>query len=85
MKVQVLPHADRQLKKLSRHLQALLIKEMIALADDPHPINAKKLTHKDAWRLKIKNHRMIYQVNKKTKTVTILFIAHRRDIYRLFN
>lgn len=85
MKIQILPHADRQFKKLPRQLQATLINKIESLAYSPFPSGIKKLANKDAFRLRVGNYRVIYQVNKKTQVITILFIAHRKDIYRLFS
>lgn len=34
------------------------------------------------WRYRIGDYRVVYQVDEKSKNITILLIAHRKDVYR---
>ena len=36
---------------------------------------------KDIWRIRIGAYRVIYSIDDATKTVSILRIAHRREVY----
>ena len=59
------------------------IKETIfELAKNPRPLGCKKLTGRDGWRIRVGKYRVIYEINDKEKTITILHIGHRKDIYR---
>jgi mRNA interferase RelE/StbE len=61
---------------------ARIDRKIIALADDPRPAACKKLKgHKDCWRIRIGDFRVIYIIDDSTKTVTITRIAHRREVY----
>jgi hypothetical protein len=54
-----------------------------SLAIDPLPIGVKKLsgfayTH----RIRVGNYRVIYELHGHELTVTVLKVAHRKDVYR---
>ena len=53
-----------------------------ALADEPRPAGAIKLTGRDAWRIAIGVYRVIYEINDTEHTVTVTNAGHRRDVYR---
>jgi len=55
---------------------------MIALGADPRPHGCKKLTIRDAWRIRVGDYRLIYEVNDGQQAITITNVGHRRDIYR---
>jgi mRNA interferase RelE/StbE len=67
---------------LSDSLFARIDKRILRLADDPRPQGCRKLRgQKDIWRIRIGDYRVIYGVNDTTRTVSILRIAHRREVY----
>jgi mRNA interferase RelE/StbE len=53
------------------------------LADAPHPPGSKKLRGEDdVYRIRVGDHRIIYQVDDDQRVVLILNLGHLRDIYR---
>ena len=60
-----------------------LIKEaIINLADDPRPHGYKKRKGEDGYRIRIGRYRVIYEIDEKEKTITIVDADHRKDIYK---
>lgn len=53
-----------------------------ALADDPRPSASKKMSGREAWRLRVGDYRIIYLIDDEALAATILGIGHRREIYR---
>ncbi len=80
-----LPHAMRQLHNLrkthSPHLNEI-IREIEALAENPRPITAKKLVGRSEWRVRVGPYRVLYQIDDRNKQITIVAVAHRREVYR---
>lgn len=75
--------AEKQLKKLPRDDQRRVVKAVIALADDPCPTGARKLTgYDDVFRIRIGRYRVIYSVARRKLIVIVLKIGHRKDVYR---
>lgn len=60
------------------------VKEAISnLASDPVPIGASRLRGRtNAYRLRIGDYRVIYEVHVTEIVVYIVGVAHRRDVYR---
>ncbi|HEX4045352.1 MAG TPA: type II toxin-antitoxin system RelE/ParE family toxin [Gammaproteobacteria bacterium] len=54
------------------------------MALNPRPINAKKLTGRPVWRIRIGNYRVIYEITDHICHVLVLDVGHRKDIYRDF-
>jgi len=80
-----LPAARRQLRKLQRTTNAKaqdIIAGIMSLAEDPRPPASKKLVNRSELRLRIGDYRILYLVDDVRRTVTILVIAHRREVYR---
>ncbi|HIE31428.1 MAG TPA: hypothetical protein EYP67_03485 [Methanosarcinales archaeon] len=42
----------------------------------------KKLTGWDGWRIRVGDYRVIHEVDKNDRIVTVLHIGHRRDVYQ---
>jgi mRNA interferase RelE/StbE len=53
-----------------------------ALGQNLRPPGCLKLTGRDGWRIRVGDYRVIYEIDDEQKTVTILHIGHRRDVYR---
>lgn len=74
--------AQKSLAKISQPFQNRIIDAIRALADNPRPTGVKKLSGRDAWRIRIGNYRVIYEIHDDRLVVLIVSIGHRRDIYR---
>ncbi len=53
-----------------------------ALAQNPRPQGCRKLSGYDAWRIRVGNYRVIYEINDGDLIVIVVDIGHRRDVYR---
>ncbi|MEN3000905.1 MAG: type II toxin-antitoxin system RelE/ParE family toxin [Armatimonadota bacterium] len=80
--VQILPRAQRQLAKLPAEVYERVRDALRALAEEPRPHGCLKLTGREGWRIRVGNYRVIYEIDDTNRTVTILDIGHRRDVYR---
>ena len=59
------------------------VKQALAkLADEPRPRDSKKLSERKGWRIRVGDYRVIYQIDDSSKVVTVVYIGHRRDVYR---
>jgi mRNA interferase RelE/StbE len=79
------PHAMRQLRQLRkthnpRHNE--IIKAIRALAENPRPGASEELVGRSGRRVRIGEYRVIYQIDDKKRTVTVIAVAHRREVYK---
>lgn len=81
--IQFKPAALRQLEKLPRAAQKRIGLKIETLRDDPFPAGCKKLSGlPDAWRVRVGDYRVVYQVQRGILLVLVLAVGHRRDVYR---
>jgi mRNA interferase RelE/StbE len=79
----VLPAAKRQLKKLPKQAQAVIVGVIEALAKNPRPSGAKKLVgEEDLYRVRTRDYRIVYEIRDQQLIVAVVKVGHRRDIYR---
>jgi len=76
------PSAVKDLSKLSKKIQKRIQGAISTLESNPLPPAAKKLTGRDAYRIRISDYRIIYSIDAEVLTVIIVSIGHRRDVYR---
>ncbi|MGH3825612.1 MAG: type II toxin-antitoxin system RelE family toxin [Pseudonocardiaceae bacterium] len=78
MKITFHPNVQKQLQVFPAALHTI-----IALTHNPQPVGVKKLVgSRDDWRVRIGEHRIIYEINDAAKTITVLQVEHRRNAYR---
>lgn len=60
------------------------MKEVIdGLANHPTPLGAARLRGREnAYRIRIGNYRLVYEVHATEIVVYVVGVAHRREIYR---
>ncbi|MFT3887105.1 MAG: type II toxin-antitoxin system RelE/ParE family toxin [Arachnia sp.] len=75
--------AAREIRKLPRPARDRVLDAIEDLADDPRPHGARKLVGEEcAWRVRVGDYRVIYEVLDAELTVTVVRAGHRREIYR---
>jgi len=76
--------AERDLEALPRKMQRRVIERIEPLAGDPRGPGTKSLKGnlRGLRCLRAGDWRISYQVDDETRTVTVIQIAHRREIYQ---
>lgn len=59
-----------------------ILRRIKALEEDPRPPNCEKLTDQERYRLRQGRYRILYSVQDDDRTVWIVKVGHRRDVYR---
>ena len=75
---------QKELKQLPQVELRKIQKTILSLAQNPFPNGCIKLegTKEKLYRIRKGDYRIIYTVNHNIVTITILKIAHRRDVYK---
>ena len=75
--------AEKQLRRLPRDDQERVVRTILALARDPFPRGARKLSgFDDVFRVRAGRYRILYSVSEHALIIVVLTVGHRRDIYR---
>jgi len=81
-KVMVERPAKRNLSKIPQPHQDRIINAIRNLRDNPRPSGVRKLTGRSAWRIRIGNYRIIYEIDDDQSTVLVVTLGHRGEVYR---
>ena len=81
-RIDVKPAARKALRDLPRPVLERVDAAILALAENPRPPGCVKLTNSEAWRVRVGNYRIVYEIIDRMLVVTIIEIGHRREIYR---
>lgn len=74
--------AQKALAKIPVQNQERIITAIHSLTDEPRPSGVKKLSGRDAWRIRVGKYRIIYEIHDDTLIVLVVALGHRKDIYR---
>ncbi|MHC4202757.1 MAG: type II toxin-antitoxin system RelE family toxin [Planctomycetota bacterium] len=78
----ILPRAAKELGGLPKEAYARVRDACRSLANDPRPKGSCKLAGRPGLRIRVGDLRVIYEADDTARTVTILHVGHRRDVYR---
>ena len=81
-KVTLKRSAEKELDSLSDVLRRRITDKLLSLEVDPHPRGSKKLLGQQAYRLRVGDYRVLYEVDDAAALVTVFAVGHRRDVYR---
>ncbi|MBT2497851.1 type II toxin-antitoxin system RelE/ParE family toxin [Agromyces sp. ISL-38] len=81
--VELTGSAAKQLRKLDQVARRRVLVVLTELEVDPRPPDVKKLVGLDnAWRIRIGDYRVLYEIVDELVLVTVFRIANRRDVHR---
>jgi addiction module toxin, RelE/StbE family len=72
---------QKYLKKLPNKVADKLESEMINLEINPRPYGYIKLKGKNAYRIRVGNYRIIYEIEDRILKVTVIDAGDRKEIY----
>ena len=74
---------EKQLDALPQQVVSRVEQHLEVLHADPRPFGVKKLKgYTDTYRVRVGNYRIIYSIDDRSRTVTLLTIDNRKDVYR---
>ena len=75
--------AEKDLRRIDKKLIPRIVKSIKTLAGNPFPAQSIKLKDTDiSYRLRVGDYRVIYQVYKRQKEITVFHIRHRKEAYK---
>jgi mRNA interferase RelE/StbE len=79
--VRIVPSAEKEMNRLPTTVHVRLSKRALSLGDNPHPRGVRKLSGREEYRLRVGDYRILYIIDDRNHTVTILAVGHRREVY----
>ena len=59
-----------------------ILARLAELETNPRPPDVKKLKGRAAWRIRVGDYRVIYEIHDRELQILVVTIGHRREIYR---
>ena len=80
--VRVKRSAERELRDIPKPDLSRVVARIRGLAEDPRPSGSEKLSGHDRYRLRQGDYRVVYLVDDEARSVEVMKIGHRREVYR---
>ena len=74
--------AEKELERLDLKTHDKIIKQLLALKENPLPKGVKKLQGREGYRMRIGDYRILYEIDETEKEIEVFFVAHRKEVYR---
>ena len=75
--------AEKALKRLAPEVRERIRSKILALAENPYAshLDVKKLVDYPAYRLRIGDWRVIYELKNNHMIILVVDVGHRREVY----
>ncbi len=81
-RVELHRNIKKSLDRLQEQERFKVISALLGLEQNPRPRGVEKVRGTELWRIREGDYRLIYHIDDNTKTLTVVRIGHRRDVYR---
>ena len=82
-KLFVKPSAKKELLGLPKDVKTKALLTIDTLSKQPLPRGYKKLSgYTNLYRIRIGSYRIIFEIEDSAKTVRVLAVKHRKDVYK---
>lgn len=78
----ILRRAQKELAQISHGDYERIVEAIRGLAENPRPVGCRKLVGREGWRIRVGDFRVIYEIDDGQRSVTVLHVGNRRDVYR---
>ena len=79
----ILPKSvQKELDLLPDDVARRILARLAGLTTNPRPADVKKLKGRDAWRIRVGDYRVIYEIHDRALQIIVITVGHRREIYR---
>ncbi|MBI3851772.1 MAG: type II toxin-antitoxin system RelE/ParE family toxin [Verrucomicrobia bacterium] len=79
----ILPKSvQKELDHLPDDIESRVLARLDALESNPRPPDVKKLKGRSAWRIRVGDYRVIYEIHDRAQQILIVTVGNRRDVYR---
>ncbi|MGC2234796.1 MAG: type II toxin-antitoxin system RelE/ParE family toxin [Pyrinomonadaceae bacterium] len=81
-KIVLAKSAVKELENLPTKPHDKIIEHLRQLEENPRIFGAEKLTAREAYKLRVGNYRIIYEINDSRQEVKILMVEDRKQVYK---
>jgi mRNA interferase RelE/StbE len=79
----ILPRSvQKKLDRLPDDVVERILSRLAKLETNQRPTDVKKLRGRNAWRIRIGDYRVIYEIHDRELQILVITVGHRREVYR---
>ena len=79
----ILPKSvQKELDRLPDDVTYRILARLADLENNPRPSDVKKLKGRNAWRIRVGDYRVIYEIHDRELQILVITVGHRREVYR---
>jgi mRNA interferase RelE/StbE len=76
------PSAVKEIESLPKRDRPRVVQRIQRLSIEPRPPASEKLSGEEKYRVRQGQFRIVYAIDDAARTVLVVKVGHRRDIYR---
>ena len=80
--IQLTRSAAKELERIPLKDRRRIVDRITALADDPRPAGAERVSGDDKYRIRQGDYRILYEIVDYELIVAVVRVGHRREVYR---
>lgn len=80
-KVTIKKSALKSLQKIHEPQYSSIKNAILQLSENPRPFGYIKLTGREAYRIRVSDYRIIYEIFDSQLVADVIALGHRKDIY----
>lgn len=80
--VKLLPKVHKSVNELPADTRKRVFRALQDLSTTPRPTGCKKLKGRDAYRIRVGDYRVVYEIHDDVLVVLVVRVAHRSEVYR---
>ncbi|MBF0489096.1 MAG: type II toxin-antitoxin system RelE/ParE family toxin [Candidatus Omnitrophica bacterium] len=80
--IEIKQSASKEIEKLPKGDLKVVLTKIESLASNPRPHGCIKLSAQERYRIRCGQYRILYMILDHVLVVTIVKVAHRKDVYR---
>lgn len=82
-RILIKPSAVKEIEKIPfKKDRQRIVSKISGLAENPRPRGCEKLSSQDKYRIRQGRYRIIYAIEDTDLIVTVVKVAHRKNVYR---
>lgn len=84
-KVVLKSSVEKDFRVLPRNILFKILSTIENLSQEPFPHRTSKLEGtENTFRIRVGDYRIVYEVDKNEQMINVLYVRHRREVYRNF-
>ena len=81
-KIVLTKSAVKELENLPPKTHDKIVEHLRQIEENPRVFGAEKLTGREAYKLRVGNYRIIYEISDSVQKVEVFMIEDRRQVYK---